>query len=100
MAGTERTRDTIATLLARDTAYDQDPAGDPPITVVMYRAAIRSVLAIHPAEPGPMATSWSLREQDVFGAGSRATLRAVIDALADALNGPTVDVTPASETPT
>ncbi len=93
-------RDTIEALLARDTAFDIDPAGDPPITVVLYRAAISSVLTIHPAEPGLMAASWSQRERDAFAAGSRAMLRATLDALAEALTGPVGDTPAANETST
>ncbi len=100
MAGTAHARDTIAALLARDTAFDKDPVGDPPITVVRYRAAIGSVLTIHSAEPGLMATSWSQRERDAFAAGSRAMLRATLDAFAEALTGPVGDTPPASETRT
>jgi hypothetical protein len=83
-----RRSDEVGALLDRDEDYDQDPVGDPPITVGRYRAAIRAVLAAQLPEPGIVATAWSQRETDAFLAGSRATLRLVVEMVGHALTTP------------
>lgn len=85
MAHTPRRADEVGALLDRDEEYDEDPLGDPPITVARYRAAVRAVLAAQSPDPGLVATAWSQREADAFLAGSRAALRLVIEVVGHAL---------------
>ncbi|CAO5171928.1 conserved hypothetical protein [Frankia sp. AiPs1] len=88
MPPTPRRADEVGALLDRDEEYDQDPVGDPPITVGRYRAAIRAALATRSPEPGIVAAAWSQREADAFLAGSRAALRLVVEVLGHALSSP------------
>jgi hypothetical protein len=46
------------------------------------------VLAIRAAEPGPVASAWSEGEREAYRAGGLATLRAVIEAIGQALAAP------------
>ncbi|KDA42233.1 hypothetical protein E0F15_20090 [Frankia sp. B2] len=85
MPPTPRRLDEVRALLDRDEDYDEDPVGDPPITVSRYRASIRAVLAARVPEPGILASAWSQRETDAFLAGSRATLRLVVEIIGHAL---------------
>ncbi|SNQ49929.1 conserved hypothetical protein [Frankia canadensis] len=86
--GRPRRSDEVGALLDRDEDYDQDPVGDPPITVSRYRAAIRAMLAAQVPDPGFVATAWSQRETEAFLAGSRATLRLVVEMVGHALTTP------------
>ncbi|WP_163553645.1 hypothetical protein [Candidatus Frankia alpina] len=88
MPPTPRRADEVGALLERDEDYDTDPIGDPPITVGRYRASIRAVLAVRTPEPGIVASAWSQRETDAFLAGSRATLRLVVEVIGHALTKP------------
>jgi hypothetical protein len=88
MPHTPRRADEVGALLDRDEEYDEDPIGDPPITVGRYRASIRAVLATQSPEPGIVAAAWSQREADAYLAGSRATLRLVIEVIGHALTTP------------
>ncbi|MCK9893090.1 hypothetical protein [Frankia sp. AgB32] len=88
MPHTPRRADEVGALLDRDEAYDEDPIGDPPITVSRYRAALRATLAAQAPEPGVVASAWSQREADAFLAGSRATLRLVVEVIGHALAMP------------
>ncbi|CAJ65024.1 MULTISPECIES: hypothetical protein [Frankia] len=88
MPPTPRRADEVGALLDRDEDYDTDPIGDPPITVSRYRASIRAVLDVRTPEPGIVASAWSQRETDAFLAGSRATLRLVIEVIGHALATP------------
>ncbi|EIV95495.1 hypothetical protein [Frankia sp. QA3] len=91
MPPTPRRADEVGALLDRDEDYDEDPIGDPPITVSRYRASIRAVLGVRTPEPGIVASAWSQRETDAFLAGSRATLRLVIEVIGHALTTPPAD---------
>ncbi|MCM3923441.1 hypothetical protein ND748_17460 [Frankia sp. AiPs1] len=88
MPPTPRRADEVGALLDRDEDYDEDPIGDPPITVSRYRASIRAVLDVRMPEPGIVASAWSQRETDAFLAGSRATLRLVVEVIGHALTTP------------
>ncbi|WP_391530162.1 hypothetical protein, partial [Candidatus Frankia nodulisporulans] len=88
MHPTARRADEVGALIDRDEEYDEEPVGDPPITVARYRAAIRAALSARPPEPGIVATAWSQREADAYLAGSRAALRLVIEVLGHALTTP------------
>jgi hypothetical protein len=89
-------RHEVRRLIDRDEAYDEDPTGDPPISVPRYRGSLRAVLAVQAAEPGPLASAWSAGEREAYRAGGLATLRAVIEAIGQAL---TVPPTPPSDPP-
>ncbi|MCM3884097.1 hypothetical protein [Frankia sp. R82] len=86
--GPARRADEVGSLLDRDEEYDEEPIGDPPITVARYRAAIRAVLSTRPSEPAVVAAAWSQREADAYLAGSRAALRLVVEVLGHALTSP------------
>jgi hypothetical protein len=89
-------RHELRALIDRDEAYDEDPSGDPPISVPRYRNSARAVLAVQAAEPGPLAATWSHGEREAYRAGGQATLRAVIEAMAQGL---TVAPTPPPDPP-
>ncbi len=67
----------VADVLARDEAYDQDPLGDPPVTVPGYRRALRAALRVEPPEFPDPEPGWEGREREAYLAGHRDALTGV-----------------------
>jgi hypothetical protein len=85
MSASASPRHDIRTLLARDEAYDEDPRGEPPVSVARYRRALRAVLDAEPAMPSDVASGWSAGERTAYQVGGQATLRAVLSAVHEGL---------------
>jgi hypothetical protein len=81
----EQCREYVASLLDRDSAYDDDPAGDPPLLASDYRRALYAILALRPdgvlTAPGSVV---AVADMSAFEAGQRSFADAVAVELAHA----------------
>jgi hypothetical protein len=75
----------IRMILESDESYDEDPQGDPPITVPRYRRALRAALSIEPDDWEPPGAGWSDDAKDGFIAGVRAVADAIVEEVARVL---------------
>ncbi|MGF7234891.1 MAG: hypothetical protein ACQSGP_08020 [Frankia sp.] len=75
----------VADVLAKDEAYDQDPLGDPPVTVAGYRRALRAALTGDPPGSSDPDPAWEGREREAYFAGRRDALTDVVGRVALAL---------------
>jgi hypothetical protein len=78
-------RHQIRLILESDESYDEDPQGDPPITVPRYRRALRAALSIEPDDWEPPGPGWSEDARDGFVAGVRAASEAIAEEVARVL---------------
>ncbi|WP_462202671.1 hypothetical protein [Frankia sp. CcWB3] len=76
-------RSYVLALLDRDAAYDDDPEGDPPLTLADYRRALVTVLALDPS-PLLIAGRWVTgTEATAFTAGQQAGLDSAVVAIGE-----------------
>ncbi|WP_239308261.1 MULTISPECIES: hypothetical protein [unclassified Frankia] len=79
-------RDVVRAMLDRDEAYDQDPHGDPPLSVARYRCAVRAAIDVVPELLTEKGMRRSGGEFEAYSAGVRDALDAVAGAIASVVN--------------
>jgi hypothetical protein len=81
-------RRRIANALERDECYDENPQGDPPITVPRYRRACRLLVMVDfPDEIAP-PDDWTPEARDGFTEGAARTIEEIRRQAAAILDGP------------
>ncbi|WP_131748797.1 hypothetical protein [Frankia sp. Cppng1_Ct_nod] len=75
-------RAAVRAALDRDEAYDQDPKGDPPVSVSRYRRAVRAAIDVVPEAVTEKGMSRSAVEAEAYSAGVLDALDMVTDAIA------------------
>ncbi|WP_322750553.1 MULTISPECIES: hypothetical protein [unclassified Frankia] len=80
-------RDVVRATLDHDEAYDQDPQGDPPVSVPRYRRAVRAAIDVVPEVVTEKGMRRSEGDFEAYSAGVRDALDAVADAIARVVEG-------------
>ncbi|SBW28783.1 hypothetical protein [Protofrankia symbiont of Coriaria ruscifolia] len=72
----------VRAMLDRDEAYDQDPKGEPPISVPRYRRALRAAIDVVPELVTEQGMPRSAVEAEAYSAGVRDALDTVVGVIA------------------
>ncbi|WP_250292621.1 hypothetical protein [Frankia sp. CiP1_Cm_nod1] len=86
-------------MLDRDEAYDQDPNGEPPISVLRYRRALRAAIDVGPEFVAEQGMPRSGAEAKAYSAGVRDALDTVVGAIARGIERVQDPAPPADEPP-
>ncbi|KLL10443.1 MULTISPECIES: hypothetical protein [Protofrankia] len=92
----------VRAMLDRDEAYDQDPKGEPPISVPRYRRALRAAIDVGPELVAEQGMPRSGAEAKAYSAGVRDALDTVVGAIAQEIEyvpatSPSADEPPRTE---
>ncbi len=75
----------VRAMLDRDEAYDQDPKGEPPISVPRYRRALRAAIDVVPELVTGQGMPRPAVEVEAYSAGVRDALDTVVGAIAQGI---------------